>query len=68
MKLCYVCALGWISTVAEIIFSYAYIHVNFTHVNKIETWYEVLCLNMKLSDIKLLRMMFHALPLFYLQT
>ena len=53
MTLCYVCSLGWISTVAYIIFSYTYIHVNFTHVNKIETWYEVLRLNMKLSEIKL---------------
>ena len=52
----------------RLIFTYVTIHVNFTHVNKIETRYEVLRLNMKLSEIKLLRMMFHALPLFYLQT
>ena len=36
------------------------------NVNKIQTWYEVLRLNMKLTKIKLLCVMFHTLPLFYL--
>ena len=45
-------------------------HVNFNHVNKIEATYKVWTLNVKLSDVLLLRLhaTFHALPLFYLRT
>ena len=44
--------------------------VNFHHVNKIEARYKVLRLNVKLSEVLLLRLRatFHTLPLFYLQT
>ena len=45
-------------------------HVNFKHVNKIEARYKVLRLNVKLSEVLLLRLRatFHTLPLFYLRT
>ena len=45
-------------------------HVNFNHVNKIEAGYKVLRLNVKLSEVLLLRLRatFHTLPLFYLRT
>ena len=45
-------------------------HVNFNHVNKIEAGYKVLRLNVKLSEVLLLRLRatFHKLPLFYLRT
>ena len=44
--------------------------VNFNHVNKIEARYKLLRLNMKLSEILLLRLRatFQTLPLFYLRT
>ena len=45
-------------------------HVNFNHVNKIEATYKVWRLNVKFSEVLLLRLRatFHALPLFYLRT
>ena len=45
-------------------------HVNFNHVNKIEARYKVLRLNVKMSEVLLLRLRatFHILPLLYLQT
>ena len=45
-------------------------HVNFKHVNKIEARYKVWRLNVKLSEVLLLRLRatFHTLPLFYLRT
>ena len=45
-------------------------HVNSNHVNKIEARYKVLRLNVKLSEVLLLRLRatFHTLPLFYLLT
>ena len=45
-------------------------HVNFNHVNKIEARYKVLRLNVKLSEVLLLRLraIFHTLPLFYYAT
>ena len=44
--------------------------VNFNQVNKIEARYKLLRLNVKLSEILLLRLRatFHTLPLFYLRT
>ena len=67
-EISYVCVCLRVDFHCRVIFTYVYIHVNFTHVNKIETWYEVLRLNVKLSEIKLLCVMFHTLPLFYLRT
>ena len=45
-------------------------HVNCNHVNKTEVSYGVLTLNVKLSEVLLLRLRatFHTLPLFYLRT
>ena len=45
-------------------------HVNFNHVNKIQARYKVLRLNVKLSEVLLLRLRatFYTLPLFYLLT
>ena len=38
MKLCNVCVCLRVDFHCRVIFTYVYIHVNFTHVNKIETW------------------------------
>ena len=45
-------------------------HVNLNHENKIEARYKVLRLNVKLSEVLLLRLRatFHTSPLFYLRT
>ena len=45
-------------------------HVNFNHVNKVEARYKALSLNVKLSEVQLLRLRatFHTLPLPYLLT
>ena len=45
-------------------------HVNFNDVNNIEARYNVLRLNVKLSEVQLLRLRatVHALSLFYLRT
>ena len=44
--------------------------VKFNHVHKIEARYKGLRLNLKLSEVLLLRLRatFHTLPLFYLRT
>ena len=51
----------------RVIFPCVYTHVNFNDVNKIKARYKVLSLNVKLTEVLLLRLhaTFHALPLFY---
>ena len=50
----------------RVIFKCVYTNVNLNYVNKREARYKVLSLNVKLSEVEILRLRatFHALPLF----
>ena len=51
----------------RVIFTCVYTNVNLNYVNRREAKYKVLSINVKLSEVQILRLRatFHALPLFY---